>query len=681
MKTFKIQDKPGFPIFLIFALGLYIAFESHPVFNFFLLIIPVLCLTFLFYAALTKMKVSAGLFFIIFCISILTLGINKGISHLPDRQAINELSGSSSALSLEFSVIETLKSSERWNKFIAQPLDLDPFNSLWLIYYPREMDSVTILAGDKLLISAQPIVHSPNPNPLLFDYNDYLMKKGVYITCFVKNPEDIVHIPSSEFSISGFFNRFRDQMESLIDSHYQNPRHAAFQKAILLGVSDELDDELMLEFRKSGAIHVLAISGLHVGIVAGILLFLINLIVGKSRKWLRLALLFAGIWSFVLIAGMRPSVFRAGLMFSVYFFGIVIDRKIKAHQALGLAGLIILLHDPKCIYNLGFQLSFAAVFGIVTFYPYLKAIFPFNNKVIRFLWDGLAVALAAQIATLPILLYSFKEISMVFWLSGIIVVPVMSVLLPLSLLQMILIPFSALLSTWTGKAVGWVMDFMIGLNQIISNLDFAFIKSLPFDGIMMVLSILIIVFLAFHMEAGTNKFAIAATACLVFLFVYNFYGLISCRTQNRIIQYADSKNITFQLLTGNRACNFFTAPPDYNLTSAFKFNAIHYRISNSSDTIDLADKAIFPVKIGEFLWLSDSTEIPGIDQSEDFRAIFLHKDILQVKPENLNPISTEELVFPAGLPSETIGVWKKYGVERNLKLLFQDETGQVVYNF
>lgn len=676
------KKNPCFLAFIIFTLGITVAFEKGISTSVQWLTLPAVLIILLFLATLGKIYLSGYMVFLFLFTTVLFLGIYKGSTTVPDFHKLNELNNSAATIKMEFIVSEKLKSTEKWHKFIAVPAGKDPYNSRWIVFYPRGFDSLSFSPGEKIAVKVRPSIIKPHLNPSLFDYSKYLIRRGVYISVFIHKQDDLLVLSTESRNRFSFFYRLRIRIEKLIGKTFPDQGHAALQKAVLIGISDELDDDMMSAFRRSGAVHVLAISGLHVGIFSGIMMFFINTFLSRVGKGWKLIWLLTGIWTFVIVAGMQPSVFRAGLMFSICWAGTIFKRKVEAYQSLGLAGLTILMVEPLYVYSLGFQLSFLAVLGIVTFFPFLRTVFPVKNKIIRYVWEGLAVALSAQLTTLPVLLYNFREISMVFWLSGILVVPLMSILLPLSIVNLFLVIVARGISGVSTAIVGILMDSMIAINQWISTLNFAFIRSLPFDEVMLVISVLIIVSLALYTVTISTKFVVWGGAGIIVLFLYNYYSMIYSRYQRYVIQYADTKNIAFQVIEGNRSLSFLSGEPEFGIQNALKYSKIKYRISSHERIVDISPVSrVFPVRIGPFLWLSRTTDLLKADSTIVFKAVFIHGDLLKSSPELMAGIKTDKLVLPAGISQGERDKWAAFCRDNNIHVVFQEETGQVTYKY
>jgi competence protein ComEC len=252
----------------------------------------------------------------------------------------------------------------------------------------------------------------------------------------------------------------------------------AFIKALLLGDKSSLDPSTKKAFSIAGATHVLAVSGLHVGIIVSLFSALLGLILLKIKKrkaaWIKSVLLLLVIWIYAGITDFSPSILRASMMFSFLSIGQSMTRHSNIYNTISIAAFFMLIINPDNLYAVGFQLSFMAVLGIIYFYPRLSRLFYFKNRLFQKIWNLCAVSIGAQITTFPLALYYFHQFPSYFLLSNLVVIPAAFIVLLLSILLLFL--------SWI-PAVVEILSF--ALNKIISALHFCihFIEKLPFSSV------------------------------------------------------------------------------------------------------------------------------------------------------------------------------------------------------
>ena len=242
--------------------------------------------------------------------------------------------------------------------------------------------------------------------------------------------------------------------------NYLSREAAAMAQGLLLGDKQGMSYQLKKAFSATGSMHILAVSGLHVGILYGIWLVVGRLFfpVGRYALVCRLFVAALGVWGFAFVAGLSASVIRASILCTLLVISKWLDRRGNLYNSLAAAALLILLIDPQALYSLSFQLSFLAVLGISCLYNPLYSLLPSLQKLLRPIWAIICVSLAAQVAVFPLLLYHFQLVSLIFPLTNVLLIPLLSVALPMSL-------GLALFSSWEGvaHAVAWLLEHLLSL--------------------------------------------------------------------------------------------------------------------------------------------------------------------------------------------------------------------------
>ncbi|MCJ7553707.1 MAG: ComEC family competence protein, partial [Ignavibacteriaceae bacterium] len=310
-------------------------------------------------------------------------------------------------------------------------------------------------------------------NPGEFDYNNYLNSKGIpgIIVCYEGDSLNI--LKSEQHFISSLIFSARKVIDKRIHELFE-PETAGLLRGLLLADRSEIDFELKTKFINSGVIHVLAVSGLHVGYILLIFIFLF----GRFNIYLRTILISLGLVAFMLITGVPPSVFRATVMALIILLSFISNRSTNLINSISLAAIIILLVDPAEIYNPGFQLSFSAVLSIGIIYPiiekqinYLKI----SNRFIRGVILFIGVSLSAQIGTLPFTLAYFGKLSVIALLANLIVIPAIGIVIALAFTSLFVSVISFTVASYFVVMNDLVTSFLFSIIAFTGNLDYSFI--------------------------------------------------------------------------------------------------------------------------------------------------------------------------------------------------------------
>jgi competence protein ComEC len=328
-----------------------------------------------------------------------------------------------------------------------------------LAYFKKPVNH-SLRIGDYITLSNQNIIPvEPPKNPGEFNYKRFLSYKNIYFQCFL-NPDAWKHTGKYSFGIMRLASDSRKKVLGILSDIFNDKEKLAFAEALLVGYKNNLSLEVVDAFSKTGTLHVLAVSGLHAGIIYLILNFLLTPIARRGRLGVasKVLIVIMGMWFYAFITGLSPSVFRAALMLSIIQIAPLFNRRTQIFSSIFASAFIILLIDPLLLVSVGFQLSYAAVLGIVYFQPKIKYWYAPNNKVSAFFWNLTAVSLAAQLATFTIGISYFYQFPTYFLLSNLIIIPA------------VLITMSALIATVTlsfipflGSILSFATSMLIGI--------------------------------------------------------------------------------------------------------------------------------------------------------------------------------------------------------------------------
>jgi competence protein ComEC len=343
-----------------------------------------------------------------------------------------------------------------------------------LVYMPDKGINPTDY-NHQWIISEAPYDEIEAPkNPLAFSFKDYNAKKSIYHQTFIKSGRVFVLKGAvlQEDRITNWFGTAQSFFANNLKRYLPDASHHQIAMALTLGYKEELARETRDLFADTGAMHILAVSGLHVGMICLLLLGFFKIL--KIPESIKLLLTLISIWSYAILTGASPSVIRACIMFSPILLAksLSIQHKHSSLNALALAGIFILLFDPHSIFQLSFQFSFIAVAGILLLYKRFNQLWNPSNKIIKYFWDLSCVSLSAQIALFPLSIYYFHQFPVYFLLSNFIAIPAAFLILILSI--------GLLLCDWIVPGITYIFQFTLTecLNILLTTLGY--INDLPF---------------------------------------------------------------------------------------------------------------------------------------------------------------------------------------------------------
>ncbi|BDS11671.1 ComEC/Rec2 family competence protein [Aureispira anguillae] len=334
-----------------------------------------------------------------------------------------------------------------------------------LAYFQLDTISSRLNYGDQILFQAAVKPLTQPLNPKAFDQRSYYHPKNIYHQTYLPTQQWVKINTNQNKSLYQFIHACKGQLLKILQQHLPSPNEYAVAAALILGAKDQLNKEIRNAYADTGAMHVLAVSGLHIGILAGLISFLLGLIRSENRKWkkVKTLLLLSLLWGFALLTGASASVLRACTMFSFILVGQLLGRKINVYNSLAASAFLLLCINPFLLFDVGFQLSYLALIGIIYLHPKIYKFWYIEHTVGNWIWKGLALSIAAQISTFPISLYYFHQFPVFFWLSGVVVTAAAGLILGIGLC-LFLLYFVPVLSTALGYllyAAVWLMNSLI----------------------------------------------------------------------------------------------------------------------------------------------------------------------------------------------------------------------------
>ncbi|HEY8389105.1 MAG TPA: ComEC/Rec2 family competence protein [Parasegetibacter sp.] len=345
---------------------------------------------------------------------------------------------------------------------------LIPSTGNLIIYFEKDSFHVFNKYGRVLLIK-KPLQRISSPgNPGAFDFATWCGRQNLYHQVFLNKNDYLVVSDFEGRSWKQYLFQLRDRIITLLRKYVRDPHAAGVAEALLIGYRFHLDKELTDAYSNTGVVHIIAISGLHLGMIYGIFVTIFNLLSPSFlTRILKTVVIIVTLWLFSLLAGAAPSILRAAVMFSFISLGECLGRRSNIFNNLAASAFLLLCYDPWAIWDAGFQLSYAAVISIVVFMKPIQGLLCIDNKLMDGLWKLNAVTLSAQILTLPLILFHFHQFPMLFMITNMVAVPLSGIILYLELLLCIFAPIS-FLAELTGTVTNFLLCY---LNKFICAID------------------------------------------------------------------------------------------------------------------------------------------------------------------------------------------------------------------
>ena len=420
--------------------------------------------------------------------------------------------------------------------------------------------------GDVLFIKGMPRPVEGPKNPEEFDYRRYLETQQVFHQHYLRDSNFVkaAHVvPNRLINLAYSVNTYAD---SLLTTYIGSKQEYAVANAMVLGLRDDLDNDLVQAYSAAGAIHVLSVSGLHVGVIYIVLVGILGRLkrIPKIGKPIFVITILGILWFYAFVTALSSPVLRSTFMFSLIVIADNMTRKHNSYNTVAISAFCLLLINPYFLVNVGFQLSYLAVFGMIYFQPLLNPLWPIDKDKNIFLWLGdriwkvTTVAVAAQIATLPITLYYFHQFPNWFLLANPIVILLSSVALIAGLAFVVIATFLIWIG-WTfplaylALLLKWSIWLLNGSVLWTESLPFAISKWLYLRPWEMVLLYVLIFLLCALRETRNFLFVKLSALIVVILLVFNVYEKFQDSKQSLLVIHAIPKHTAISVIEGNNA--------------------------------------------------------------------------------------------------------------------------------
>ena len=534
-----------------------------------------------------------------------------------------------------------------------------------LLYFSKEDLMQLPKYGDKILISGglQLIKNAGNPGG--FNYSRYMAFQQTFYQVFLKQNKFVLLNLHNENALYSFIYNARRKVINILQEFVKgNKKVTGIAEALLIGYKEDLDKDVVQAYSNTGVVHIIAISGMHLGLIYAVLVWIfLRLPLIKKSTAIRVVTILTCLWLFSLITGGSASVLRSAVMFTCILIGKEFFKQSSIYNSLAASAFLLLCYDPFLLWDVGFQLSYCAVVGIVWLQKPIQNLFYSKHKPLQYLWQMCSITIAAQVLTLPICIYYFHQIPTLFLITNLICVPLSTVILFAEILLIFLSSISVV-GALLGKFIyvlTWFMNFII---DKCNNLPLSLIdKIYATPTTTAVLYLFVFAAAAGFLQFNKKLIMISLLFFSFFIGIWS-YGKINLIQQKKIIIYNVSRHTAIDFVAADKY--FFLGDEEFKTDGALQnFNLkparISLQVNQSRDTL----KSIQHSKI---LWQFYSKKIMIIDTTLSFASIQnkINVDVLLItKNANVDisnitsSVMPRCIVFDASNSLWKIAQWKK----------------------
>ena len=421
-----------------------------------------------------------------------------------------------------------------------------------LLYFSKDSSVNQLHYGDQIIINKKLQVIKNSGNPGAFNYQRYAAFQQTFHNAFLKDKDWVKLDDKNVNRFQQFIFTARENILAVLQKNVGSSKdELGIAEALLIGYTNDLDKDLVQAYSNTGVVHIIAISGMHLGLIYVMLVFLFSKIPGINKsKWLQVVLILSCLWLFSLLTGGSASVLRSAVMFSFITVGKTFFKESSIFNSLAASAFVMLCYNPYYLWDVGFQLSYLAVVGIVIFQKPVYHLIYIKNKQVDYVWKMIAVTTAAQILTFPVCIYYFHQFPLLFLITNLIAVPLSTIILytEIFLVAFSWIPFVGLYLGKITSALVWLMNNII---IKINELPFAVWDKIPANVFSTWLLYAVVVFIAGWLLTKNSKLLRLSLLCLTgFVFAH---GIISwkVKSQQKIIVYNVPQHRAIDLVDGN----------------------------------------------------------------------------------------------------------------------------------
>ena len=574
---------------------------------------------------------------------------------------------------LQLKVKEVLKKDSYQFKYIVEVIsNHNERSSGKLLLNVKRNSTTTMYAIDNLLIVNSKIEKIPSPlNPHQFDYARYMKNIGVHHQVNITNVE-ILKKSGGLATLRGQANKLRRFLISKLKQNNLSPNELAIIQALVLGEKRDISKILYSDYAAAGAIHILAVSGLHVGIIYMILLYILDPIkrLLKSKKGVNIVIVLI-LWGFAFLTGLSPSVIRAVTMFSFFAFAKIINRDTNSINTLFLSYFTLLIINPNWLFQVGFQLSYLAVLFILWLVPVWNKVYYPKHMILKKFWGIITVTLAAQIGVIPLSLYYFHQFPGLFRLTNLIVLPIIGLILCLGILLIFLSSINTV-PDWFAFRYNYLIKLLNSFISWIAKQDIFLFQDISFNFNQVIFSYLIIITIVTYRKLKNRKIVLLTVLSLSILCYTNLF-IKDYHSANELIIFHKTRHSLIGNKKGQKLEIFkYDFLKELGNNYPIKGYRIYYDINNYSEK---KMPTVFSYK-NKMILIVDSLGVYPKNNRVDI-AILINNPKINLN-RMLDSLKPKLIVVDGNNYKSLIPLWKKSCYERNISFHSTSQKGAYI---
>ncbi len=553
-----------------------------------------------------------------------------------------------------------------------------------ILYFQKDSIAQHLHYGKQLLLfkALQPVKNTGNPG--CFDYQRYCTFQGISYQVYLKQGEYVTLKIENENLFRKYLFSTREKIVGLIKKYIPGTKEAGLAEAMLIGYKEDLDKKLVQSYSDTGVVHIIAISGLHLGLIYWLLILLCKpLSKHKTGRIVQPILIIAGLWLFSCIAGGSPSVLRSAVMFTCIVIGDSINRKTSIFNSLAASAFMLLCFNPMWLWDAGFQLSYAAVLSLAVFYKPIYNLLFIQNKLLDLVWKSICVTLAAQILTVPVSVYHFHQFPNLFLIANLLAVPLSSIII-IGEIILCLVSIFPFVATGIGYLLHHIVYWLNTFIEQVGSMPFATMNDLLVSFPQLICLYAFIGAIAWWLLYNRKMGARISLMALLLFMAFRLVDVWNARQQKKLIVYNIPKHSAIDVMVG-QTCLFKADSKLQQNDLLQKFHLqpsrlLHRVINLYTPANSLAEKNFFRFGNTSFLLIDTPLNLEQASPKIPVDIIILLNNPAIKMAQLASVFTCRQYVFDASNPTWKVAKWQQECDQLGLPAFSVADRGAFVFN-
>jgi len=468
-----------------------------------------------------------------------------------------------------------------------------------VVYFQKNQAAADLLPGMMICMRTELRNISAPLNPGEFDYRRYLANHNIYRQAYVPATDWCI-LPQQKFTVMTISMLCRKRLLDKFSNLGMSQDEAGALSAITLGYRKSLNSDVRESFTAAGVMHVMALSGFNVGVIAAFIGLILSFAKGSIRgNRIRTFIIIPSLWGFAFITGLSPSVTRAAVMLSLVMAGKTMGKHVLSFNIILGSAFLMLAANPRILNDTGFQLSFCAVSGIIAFHPVLAGIVKTRSGIVKRIWQFFTLSIAAQAATLPVSLFYFHQFPVYFWITNLYAVPLVSAIIYVSSFYL-MVSFIGPLSLYPGKILVWLVRCLLQSVSIVEQAPASLIDGICVSKTQLFITAALVISIIMFIRYRKRILVNISLLCGAGILICGLCDLVNARKQHTLV-INNIRGATVITFISGRDCLLLANPDSLITPAVLSWSFDNYLTRKRITNFEVCDT-----------WNADNTDFPGL---------------------------------------------------------------------